>query len=273
MRLKLKKIVLYLLVTLLLCFLSLYYLQRFFAHRHEYFVPDYPRVAITENTDYETIFLQTGLGKSAVQKLIEQNKFQTVLDAQEAFFNPPKANCVPLFGWFTRRDKFPKKEALSLVDLEPGDIIVSLSTHTVGWRHGHAGLVLSNKTSLECVSLGQNSAIMNTSHWGTYSNFAVLRLKNVSPEIRAEVADYAKETLCDVPYRLSAGFIGRKAPDTTKPYFGMQCAYLVWYTWNHFGYDLDSDGGRLVTSADLLNSDLVEVVQVYGMDPLISLLF
>ena len=33
-----------------------------------------------------------------------------------------------------------------------------------------------------------------------------------------------------------------------------------------FGYDLDSDGGRLVTSADLLHSDLLEVVQVYGMD-------
>ena len=71
-----------------------------------------------------------------------------------------------------------------------------------------------------------------------------------------EVTDYAKETLYDIPYHLSAGFIGEKAPDTTKPYFGMQCAYLVWYAWNHFGYDLDSDGGRLVTSADLLHSDV-----------------
>ena len=269
MRLRLKKIILYILITLLFCFFSLYLLQRFFAHRHEYFVPDYPRITITKNTDYKTIFLQTGLGKSAVKKLVEQDKFQTILDAQEAFFNPPKANCVPLFGWFTRRDKFPKKESLTLVDLEPGDIIVSLSTHSIGWRHGHAGLVLNSKNSLECVSLGEKSAIMNTSHWGTYSNFAVLRLKNVSSEIRAEVADYAKETLCDVPYRLSAGFIGKKAPNATKPYFGMQCAYLVWYAWNHFGYDLDSDGGRLVTSADLLNSDLLEVVQVYGMNPFI----
>lgn len=29
----------------------------------------------------------------------------------------------------------------------------------------------------------------------------------------------------------------------------------------------NSDGGRLVTSADLLHSDLLEVVQVYGMNP------
>ena len=268
MHLKIRKLLLYLLIILLLFILALYLLQRFFAHRNGYFVPDYPRVTITEDTDYETIYLQTGLGKSAVQKLIKQDSFQTVLDAQEAFFNPPKASCVPLFGWFTRRDKFPKKEALSLVCLEPGDIVVSLSAHTLGWRHGHAGLVLNSKTSLECVSLGKNSAIMNTSHWGTYSNFAVLRLKNVSPEKRAEVADYAKETLCNVPYRLSAGFIGKKAPDATEPYFGMQCAYLVWYAWNHFGYDLDSDGGRLVTSADLLHSELLEVVQIYGMNPI-----
>lgn len=56
------------------------------------------------------------------------------------------------------------------------------------------------------------------------------------------------------------------------PLFGMQCAYLVWYAWNHFGYDLDSDGGHFVTSADLLHSDLLEVVQVYAMEPLISTL-
>lgn len=94
-----------------------------------------------------------------------------------------------------------------------------------------------------------------------------MRVKNVSSEIRSQVADYAKETLYDIPYRLSAGFIGEKAPETTEPYFGMQCAYLAWYAWNHFGYDLDSDGGRLVTSADLLHSDLLEVVQIYGMEP------
>ena len=73
--------------------------------------------------------------------------------------------------------------------------------------------------------------------------------------------------MCGVPYHLSAGFIGAKAPETDAPYFGVHCAYLVWYAWNHFGYDLDSDGGRLVTASDLLHSDLLEVVQLYGMAP------
>ena len=268
MHLKVKKLVLYLLIILLFFILVIYLLQRYFAHRHLYFVPDYPRVTITENTDYETIYLQTGLGESAVRKLIKQDKFQTVLNAQENFFNPPKANCVPLFGWFTRKDKLSKEDALPLVDLQPGDIVLSLSTHTMGWGHGHVGLVLDKKTSLECTSLGNNSTIMKTSHWSTYSNYAVLRVKNVSAKERAKVAEYAKETLYDIPYSLSAGLFGEKAPDTTEPYFGMQCAYLVWYAWNHFGYDLDSDGGRLVTSADLLHSELLEVVQIYGMNPI-----
>ena len=32
-------------------------------------------------------------------------------------------------------------------------------------------------------------------------------------------------------------------------------------------YDLDSNGGRLVTVKDLWESDLLEIVQVYGMEP------
>lgn len=203
MHLKIRKLILYLLILLLFFILAIYLLQRYFAHRHGYFVPDYPRVTITENTDYETIYLQTGLGESAVQKLLKQNNFQTVLNAQENFFHPPKSTCVPLFGWFTRKDKISEEDALPLIDLQPGDIIVSLSTHTMGWGHGHAGLVLDKKSSLECVSLGNNSTIIDTSHWATYSNYAVLRVKNASPELRSEVADYAKETLCDIPYHFA----------------------------------------------------------------------
>ena len=86
-------------------------------------------------------------------------------------------------------------------------------------------------------------------------------------EQRQEVADYACEELHGVPYHLSSGFIGPKAPDPDAEYFGLQCAYLAWYAWNHFGYDLDGDGGRLVSSDDLLQSELLEVVQMYGMDP------
>ena len=42
---------------------------------------------------------------------------------------------------------------------------------------------------------------------------------------------------------------------------------LPWYAWARQGFDLDSDGGRLVTVADLAASPLLELVQVRGMDP------
>lgn len=243
-----------------------YLLQRFWAHRNGYFVPDYPQVALTEDSDYETIFLQTGLGRAAVDKLLAAGDFATILAAQQAFFNPPEASCTPLLGWFTREDRL-ESSGTPLVDLQPGDVVITLSTHSLGWRHGHAGLVIDGGTTLECVVLGTDSKLVNAAHWSTYSNYAVLRLKDITPELQQEIVKYSLEYLLGVPYHLTSGFIGPKAPDPDDWQFGLHCSYLVWYAWNHFGYDLDSDGGRLASSYDLLHSDLLEVVQVYGMDP------
>ena len=261
-----QKRILMILLLLAVLVLAMYLLQRFWAHRSGYFLPDYPQVTLSEDSDYETIFLQTGLGRAAVDKLLAADDFQTILDAQQAFFHPPEASCTPLLGWFTREDRL-ESSGTPLVDLQPGDIVVTLSTHSLGWRHGHAGLVIDGGTTLECVVLGTDSKLVNASHWSTYSNYAVLRLKDITPELQQQIAAYSLEYLNGVPYHLTSGFIGPKAPDPDDWQFGLHCSYLVWYAWNHFGYDLDSDGGRLVSSYDLLHSDLVEVVQLYGMDP------
>lgn len=174
--------------------------------------------------------------------------------------------CVPLLGWFTMEDRIATEDAALPSDLQPGDIILTLSTHSLGWRHGHAGLILDETSVLECTTWGQDSVVVDVGHWSTYSNYAVLRVKGVTEELQQEIAMYARENLCGIPYHLSAGFIGEKAPDIEENQFGLQCAYLVWYAWQHFGYDLDSDGGRLVTAQDLLNSKLLEVVQTHGME-------
>lgn len=114
---------------------------------------------------------------------------------------------------------------------------------------------------------GADSACFPAQEWTDYTNYAVLRLKDSPPETGQKVADYGLSTLLGVPYHLTSGFIGPKAPDPEAWQFGLHCSYLVWYAYQHFGYDLDSDGGRLVSAYDLLHSDLVEVVQIYGMDP------
>lgn len=175
--------------------------------------------------------------------------------------------CTPLLGWFTREDRMVAEEEFSFKELKPGDILVTLSTHSLGWRHGHAALVLDEETTLESTVWGEDSCIGQVESWKRYSGFAVLRVKDVSTGMGESVAAYAERELCGVPYHLSAGFVGEKAPDTDMPYFGVQCAYLVWYAWNFFGVDLDSDGGRLVTATDLLEADKLEVVEIYGIDP------
>lgn len=246
-----------------LCF---WWAQRYWAHRSGQFVPDYPRVELTEKTDAETMFFQTGLGSAAVQKLLEGGKFQPILDAQAALFDPPPERCVPLLGWFTREDRLASAGP-PLVDLRPGDILVTLSTHTAGWRHGHAGLVMDEHTVLECAVLGQDSRLTGVEHWNTYSSYVVLRVRDTGKDLGQNVANDAMEHLLGIPYRLTTGLWGEKAPPVDAAGFGLHCIYLPWYAWKQFGYDLDSDGGRVVTASDLLQSDLLEVVQVYGMDP------
>lgn len=255
------------LIALCVFVVAFYLLQRFFAHRNGYFSPDYAKVELTKESDYETIFLQTGLGRAATDKLLKQNDFQTVLEIQSIFFQTPKVSCQPLLEWFTREDKLVDEGKIPLVDLQAGDILITLSTHTGGWRHGHAGLVIDENTVLECTVLGEESDVMDVEHWTEYSNVAVLRLKEITPSLQQEVVKYSLENLKDVPYHLTSGWIGPKAPEPEDWQFGLHCSYLVWYAWEHFGFDLDSDGGRLVSSYDILHSDELEIVQLYGMDP------
>ena len=247
--------------------MAVYLLQGPWAHRSGPFFPDYPQATLTEDSSDETILLQTGLGRSAAERLLESGGLEALRRAQTAFFTLPGRQCEPLLGWFTREDRCDEASGTPLADLRPGDLLVTLSTHSLGWRHGHAGLVVNEDTVLECAVWGDNSVFQSPDHWRTYTSCAVLRVKAASPALRQEVANYAKEHLYDVPYRLTAGWIGAKDPEPEDWQFGLQCAYLVWYAWARFGYDLDADGGRLVTASDLLRSDLVEVVQLWGMDP------
>ena len=113
------------------------------------------------------------------------------------------------------------------------------------------------------------------------------------------MAAFAQANLLDVPYRLTAGLWGEKLPwqakeraaalggeqtaaapadeavlvnpdqkrKDTSLLGGTQCAHLIWSAFAAAGYDIDSDGGWLVTPRDLARSPLLEVVQVYGVDP------
>ena len=280
-----KKVVILCGIVLLIIVLLILFLQLIWAHLQGTYIPSSPKMDLSSVLgtspltveDYQTLFLQTGLGKSAVDYLLEQgdagkNEISTY---QTAIYTKQKVHCSPIVSYFTCEDKLVDEagnviNGPSPVDLREGDIILTLSTHTLGWRHGHAGLVVDTAGGgeiLECAVIGTDSSVFDASKWWEYSNYAVIRIKNVTPEMQKAVVDFANAYLVGVPYHLTSGLIGEKAQDYDGKGFGMQCSYLVWYAWNSIGYDLDSDGGKLVTTNDILHSDLVEVVQVYGIDP------
>ncbi len=241
--------------------------QHVIAHKKPYFSPEsYGKVELTKDTDLKTIFLQTGIGEVTAEKMIKDGRFDEILKAQEIFFANYEVQCTPMIKWFTREERL-KEESYEFYDLQPGDILVTLSTHTWGWRHGHAAIVVDETSVVESISMGVNSSKESTFFWEDYSNFAVLRVKDKTFDEREAVARFAEENLINRPYSLLAGFGINKAPDLDNGNLKLHCSYLPWYAWQYFGVDIDSDGGRVVTSFDILHSDKVEIVQLYGLNP------
>lgn len=226
---------------------------------------EYEMVEISPKTDLKTIFLQTGIGMNTAKKMIDEGRFDEILEAQRNFFANDEVLCNPLIEHLTQEDRL-KSVFIDFYDLQPGDILVTLSTHSLGWRHGHCGIVVDKFSVVESISLGVNSSEESIYFWKDYSTIAVLRVKNKTLSQRKEVAKFASEKLIDKPYSIFAGFGSEKAVDINDDLV-LHCSYLPWYAWQYFGVDLDSDGGPLVTSDDILNSDKVEIVQLYGIDP------
>lgn len=267
----------------LLCLLLLWlFFQFIFPHRTQPFRPDYPREELSpilaqtalSQEDYRTLFVQTGLAPQAIDDLLAQGRegVAQILETQEGFFaTPGDASCAAL-GITTREHRFRDEAghilyAAPLAPLKKGDILVSFSTHTAGWCHGHAGLVLDPEggVSLESVVLGSLSDKMDVNHWRSYSTWMVLRPK-ADEETRQQVVELAREHLTNIPYSLVSGAFG----DKLQPLDGAHsahCGYLPWYAWMAAGLDLDSDGGRIVTPLDIAGSGNLEVIQVYGIDP------
>ena len=172
---------------------------------------------------------------------------------------------------------------------QDGDILVTFSGHLFGWRSGHAGLVIDAQEgkTLEAITIGQNSQVRSLNSWQEYPGFALLRLKGADKEERGEIAAYAAQNLVDIPYKLFSfctGSIDEEkgswssmdetaelkkdiSADMSAEVAGTHCAHLIWLAYRQFGYNLDSDGGYIVTPRDLYESDLLELVQIYGISP------
>lgn len=152
--------------------------------------------------------------------------------------------------------------------MQAGDVFVNSSTHTLGFRNGHAALVLDRYgTVLESFEYGLDSSITANAHqwFAQSSNFILLRLKNVDKETREKIALDAKNQLLGIPYSIAVGVFSKKDQNVSPK--STHCSHLVWQAYKNAGYDIDSNGGLVVTPRDIARSPLFEVVQVYGFGP------
>lgn len=242
------------------------------------YTPDYEKIDLAPmleketltDGDYDVLYRQTGLTKIGVQAVLQdlvntETPLSRLREFQDAFFHEQERlheTITPI----TQRDYYAYPAPF--VPLETGDVIVTASTHSLGWRHGHAAIVVNDfGTTLESICLGVPSALATNgfSYFAECSTFMVLRMKDADKKTREDIGTAARQELCGVPYVLSVGVFSKK--DQGRQAKQTQCAHLVWQAYKNFGYDIDCNGGAVVTPRDIARSPYFEVVQVYGFHP------
>lgn len=215
--------------------------------------------------EYRILFFQTGLSRRAIEKLSDAQRNEILTAAQEAFFSVPQIQCTrssPL-SW----EEQNVSECLpEFAGLEEGDILISFCSHILGWRNGHAAILVDaeNGITLEAVMLGEDACLQSLYKWQTYPSFLVLRLKGQPLPVRREIAQYAYQNMQGLPYGFAQDFLEHFGIRLQKE--DTDCSHLIWKAYMEFGFDLDSNGGLLVTPKDLSESPLLEIVQVYGIN-------
>lgn len=246
---------------------------------------------VWDEGDYQVLSEQTGLGKEALAFMEEQGRRKELVELQESYFTPVKVECVP--NSIISKTEYVVDElgmparTTEIPYVEEGDILITCCSHVFGWRNGHAAIVVDadRRLVLEAQVLGSPSVITSLSVWEEYPSFMVLRLEGADREERAAIAEYAREYLVGVPYHVMAGIWAQLTRSRAEEYKvvsggmedrmvqvdgadvpnGTHCAHLVWYAYHQFGYDLDSDGGIIVTPKDIAGSKKLKIIQKYGV--------
>ncbi|MEG0325120.1 MAG: hypothetical protein RR618_01190 [Cellulosilyticaceae bacterium] len=224
--------------------------------------------SILSDSDYATIFEQTGLAKPLVEELRQESDFEeTLLHFQENYLTEQRVERTNMNA-LTRVDKsFDENDKwIPSFDLAPyknGYIFLSKSTYTFNWRHGHAGIVVDAKRGkvLESLEPGTESMLQDASKWQSYPTFKMMRLKDTPDETLEQIAYYAYQHLSDIPYNIVAL---KNQGDSIK---STQCSLLVWQAFKAFGIDIDSNKGIFVSPQDIAKSPYLETLQIFGFDP------
>lgn len=257
------------------------YLSGLYINHHIRYYPDYEKIDLIpilekdelKQEDYKQLFYQTGLGPSAIDEIRQKDYYshELIIAFQEDFFaDTPYQSFTDGFvtAAYNVDEDGERTNGFNLAPYHNGYVFVTNASHTLGWRHGHSAIITDEESdeTIEALTLGENSALQFASSWRNRPTFIMLRLKDVPQEKLNEIAEYARENLLDIPYNLTVGLFSPKNPPLEK-LKGTHCSHLVWYPFMQFGYDIDSDGGWLVSPHDIMHSEQFEVVQIYGLDP------
>lgn len=223
--------------------------------------------------DYDLLWHQTGLSRTDID-LIWANEPDIVgtMGAYQRRFLGEKAFDVEVLSGFAKAERISKQnQYYQFYDLQAGDVLLTKSTHTLCYRHGHSALYLGGEGEnvLEASVIGMPVSLTTAAAWGGYPTGIQLRISkdaaaeaNMSQEeLGTAVAAYAQENLLGDDYRLLSGVFGMGIDSDAT-----QCAYLIWEAFAHFGVDV-SERSFPVTPSSLLKSGKFDLIQVWGVDP------
>ena len=264
-----------------LCILIIVYCG--FILKNEYDVPYYPKeqplnlssLKVSMNnhklsdSGYSLISSQTGIvDRQAIDSVLAQNEgYQRLLTFQKNYFRRPRITSnsmnIVTFQDFTVDAYGNDTKYFDIAPCKNGYILVTKSVSTLGWKHGHCGIIIDADKGivLESLAPGSVSVEQNIEKWKYYPTFKVLKLKNTDDAKLNEIASYAQSTLSGIKYSIFA-----KKNSTSQPK-SLNCAQIIWEALIHFNYDIDSNKGPIVTPEDIAKSDLFETVQIYGFKP------
>ncbi|MHB8062837.1 MAG: hypothetical protein ACYDG2_09430 [Ruminiclostridium sp.] len=262
-------------ISLFALFISLYCSFVFANMYNSYYSPKSPKLDIVPilsnkvitQKDYSLLFSQTGLAKPAIDDLLfQKNGLNKILSYQAGYYTKNKIYIEKL-NPFTSQENILVSSTINdshkLAPLKNGDILLTKSTHTLYWRHGHCGIVIDAKNgiTLESLQPGTLSIQQNISKWQAYPTLKLMRLRGVNQDKLDEVAGYAAEALLGIDYGI---FASKKHKDK---FAAVNCSQLLYQAFIHFGYDIDSNKGIFVTPENIAKSKLLDIVQIYGFDP------
>ncbi len=225
-------------------------------------VPILQQETLTDD-DYDVLYEQTGLTRLGIDDLRNMGDIGRILQIQDVYFADYSVRSSS-FAPFTYTEYINGTAVLTA--LKDGDILVSARMRVSFMRFGHSALVVDGEKDviIEAVSPGVVSEFATSATFIDSANFMLLRPK-LAEEKKSELVEFAKNTLVGVPYKITTGIFTKKYdPNKIK---ASHCSHLVWYAYRKFGVDLDATGGLVVTPRDMARSGNVELVQVYGFDP------